>query len=1814
MEPNGENQGDTTPQDPDIPPTLDPESARSDPRGSGESPSPGKRIGPYEILGEIGRGGMGIVFKAFQPALKRTVALKVLIAGEDASEEAITRFHREAEAVAKLGHHPHIVPIYDIGQDGRNHYFAMHYVEGISLDRLIDDGEITPNRAAVITQKLAEALHHAHQHGILHRDVKPANVLMAHRQLSREPETRDSKLETSEWEPCLTDFGLAKDVASESKMTRSGMTLGTPQYMPPEQAKGDLEAVDERSDVYSLGAALYEMLTLRPPFEGNNVMEVINRVLFKEPASPCRGNPAIDRDLETICLKCLEKDPNRRYRSAGLLAEDLGRFLAGSPILAKPASGIVKTMRWFTRHRLGAAIGICILVLVAVGAVSAYIVAGKERAREKEKARADEEKSEREKTDQLLAKTKTVSEVLLSAHSRLGRAHDALLKVFFDSTRSEKDRRDVYDRYTREIERFCTSASTGPASTATAEAVKGWLLCLGAREREAKDLFRKARETDEGVAWGYLFEGMTLWSVYLRLQELPGYGITGSGEIVFRPLPGESETMKSIGRRLDTLLKAARERCPDDEGSVGVFQEAISGFRAVQRGDPAKAEEALTRALDHWAFAWMTDTILFTRSRLRFHIPDLAGCEEDLRSLVDAFPKYAPFHHSLGHLWIATALERERAFEDPVPFLDLAVKACEESTRLEPSFKPANNQNTAAALGRKAYQISSRGGDPRPIYRKAIRLLTENMELLKPSGKSYSQRGELKSMMGQACLTLGEDSLPWFKAALEDLNEAVRIDPESPLFYQTRGQIHRFIGDALIGQREKTLDAYHLALADLSRAIRLEPRDPSTYYMRATCLWKIGNQRKANGLDPEPSYRKAIEDCNASLQRSPNGARALKNRAIARSNLGRWLFWRGKDPEDVFRKGVADCTAAVKADPKHGETLVVQGRLLNDLGILLGNRGEDSREWHRRSVEVCDRALSLNENDHPARVCRSQAWKQLGVAQRSRGEDPGESFRQAIEDAEKVLAQRPRHVDALRALGEAHLEKGRWASSRGMNPQASFEEALRVLEAGLREDPYDPDLYTSRFRTLEAWVFDPASTADPGQIWRKILTNFDEAEKRFPLIDALWRHRGTARLNLANVLDARGTPDPALEKRAIKDGEKALSLNPDSPLNLDFLGQAHAHMGRSLHEAGEDPGDAYRTAIRLFGEALRRKPDQLESLVHRGSTWLSQGLAEKKKGRDPSEAFRQAKSNADDVLRKKPDNSDALLLRGRVWVNMAHHQIDRGEDPDPALREALRDLNKVLKGKKNRKGALVNRASAYFWMGFSGGADPARAKGNLEKAVEDCGKALALSPNDVSALDWRALAFLRLGRLVRGLGEDPRAYYKKGIEDLTKLLKVNFRPEVTLSNRGAAYSWLAGAERILGGDPAGLNSKAIEDLEKAATFKSGSEALFRNLGAAYEERGNAVKAEGEDPRPWYRKALRHFGKALAVNPRSIQSLKARGALHCILADAELARKEGDPAALIEQGIADLETANRLSPGMLVSQKNLCAAWYRLGTLKKEKGEDPWEAFAKSLEVGDKYLKAFPKNHDLRFTLGHVYALVGNAKEEQGGDPKPYHKRALALFRESLSHAPGRLSTLLGLARSLVKLDRIREGVEVYTRILDRDDSLQGSGLKVGVELLALGEFDLASRCAKALQGDEAWKDRGDYLMAALMDLRGNPKDAFTHFESCSKRGELVPYALFHMLRLHRLWGQGDRKKIVEAFERLDEEETSTVPAKYFPRLAGLEPGPREAKDTEAAFCLGICLLAEGKKEEAAKAFDKALEEKDATFTGVFAKAEKERMR
>ncbi len=294
-----------------------------------------RRFGNYELLEELGRGGMGVVYKARQVHPQRIVAIKMLLQGDLASAADLARFQAEPQSAARLEGHPNIVAIHEVGECDGQPYFSMKYVEGTTLAKLVAQGPLPAREAARYLATVCRAVHYAHQQGIYHRDLKPSNVLI-----------------DCDGQPHVTDFGLAKRVEGGASLTQSGAIMGTPSYMPPEQAAGNRGALSPASDVYSLGAILYELLTGRPPFQAATRFDTIMQVLEKDVVEPRRLNPMVDRDLEMICLKCLQKPADLRYASVAGLQADLEAFLQGEPISAR-SSGVaafVKNMVRATHH------------------------------------------------------------------------------------------------------------------------------------------------------------------------------------------------------------------------------------------------------------------------------------------------------------------------------------------------------------------------------------------------------------------------------------------------------------------------------------------------------------------------------------------------------------------------------------------------------------------------------------------------------------------------------------------------------------------------------------------------------------------------------------------------------------------------------------------------------------------------------------------------------------------------------------------------------------------------------------------------------------------------------------------------------------------------------------------------------------------------------------------------------------------------------------------------------------------------------------------------------------------------------------------------------------------------------------------------------------------------------------------------------------------------------------------------------------------------------------------------------------------------
>ena len=469
--------------------TVAPGAARTEAMSGVSEPSRVRYFGDYEILREIARGGMGVVFHARQVSLNRPVALKMILAGQLADETDIKRFYTEAEAAANLDH-PGIVPIYEVGQHEGQHYFSMGFIDGQSLAQRLADGPLPSREAAELIRRVAEAIEYAHRHGVIHRDLKPHNILL-------DPNGN----------PRVTDFGLAKTIQRDSGLTGSGQIMGTPSYMPPEQAGGPRGEVGPAADVYSLGATLYALVAGRPPFQAATAMDTVIQVVSDEPVPPRRLNASIPPDLETICLKCLEKQPGRRYASAAALAADIRRYLSGEPIVARPVTRRERAVKWVRRKPaiaalLGLVTGVTLLGLSGVlwqwrQAVTARGVAERETIRAKDQAAvAERRRSEadlaRAEAD---ARRREAEQARAQAQNRLAqieKSNDIITSIFADL-----DIRKVKEG-TEPLEGILAKRLVKAARELEGEAVGDPVVVAGLQDRLGRSLLSLGRR-DEAI-------------------------------------------------------------------------------------------------------------------------------------------------------------------------------------------------------------------------------------------------------------------------------------------------------------------------------------------------------------------------------------------------------------------------------------------------------------------------------------------------------------------------------------------------------------------------------------------------------------------------------------------------------------------------------------------------------------------------------------------------------------------------------------------------------------------------------------------------------------------------------------------------------------------------------------------------------------------------------------------------------------------------------------------------------------------------------------------------------------------------------------------------------------------------------------------------------------------------------------------------------------------------------------------------------------------------------------------------------------------
>ncbi|MBI3270750.1 MAG: tetratricopeptide repeat protein [Planctomycetes bacterium] len=966
---------------------------------------PGRgRFGPYELIGEIGRGGMGVVYKARDPRRAELVAIKILLAEAYASADQVKRFRREGEILARL-RHPGIVAVHEIGEADGKAYVAMEYVDGASLDKVLADAAQPPaasvaahrragldcRTAAGMTREIAEALHAAHQAGVIHRDLKPANVMR----------DRAGKLK-------LMDFGLAKLLdSSASGSTASGALLGTPQYMSPEQAEGRVRAVGARSDVYQLGALFYELLTGGPPHRGESTPEVLRKVVEEEPSPPRHIDPAIARDAETICLKCIEKDPARRYASAAAVAADLERFLAGGRIVARPFSTVARVWRKAVRGRsvvLPAAaavgLGVALCTLILAGLARDARERDGQRLLEKGRVGVDNAFSylynKDAKYEELVRRVEEgqpfVEEAIRKlpdsavGYYLLGRAWDL---------RGWEDRADECWRTAIEKDPRFSEAHFQRARLLLAKCFEAQLAASeeerAARRPEAEDLARQAQAELKTAAAGVGLQDPVARAVAEAMLAQSGGDLDGSAHLTraslakFGGQPGEED--------LYWLLGVA----------VGGTAEGMGGLDRAIQIRPKHLHALFARANLHQAAGDLNAAIrdfdealrinprftiaLSNRGNARRAKGDLDGAIRDFDEALRINPGYAKALYNRG------IARREKGD------LDGAIADYGEALRINPRYVDALTNRGLARQAKGDLDGALRDHD------EALRIHPRYAGGLTNRGAARQAKGDLDG-------------------AIRDYDEALGVDPSFEVALSNRGLCRQAKGD---------LDG---ALRDYDEALRMDPSYAEAFYNRGNALREKGDP---NG---------AILAYEEALRLHPRNAQALTNRGLARAAKG--------DLEGAIQ----DYDDALLVDPRYLEALNNRGAARQAKGDLEGAIRDYDEALRIRAVlpaALYNRGLAraakgdlngaLRDYDEFLRINprSADAFTNRGLARQAKGDLDG-----AIRDHDEALRINPSYAGALTNRGSARRTQG------------DLDGAIRDFDEALRIDPRLPEALASR--------------------------------------------------------------------------------------------------------------------------------------------------------------------------------------------------------------------------------------------------------------------------------------------------------------------------------------------------------------------------------------------------------------------------------------------------------------------------------------------------------------------------------------------------------------------------------------------------------------------------------------------------------------------------------------------------------------------------------------------------------------------------------
>lgn len=1016
--------------------------------------------GKYEHVDFIGEGGMGRVYKVRDPVLQRQLALKFI---RDEDDRLIRRFLQEAQAQARI-EHEHVCKVYEVGEVEGLPYIAMQYIDGKSLKESIH--ELSLEQKVMVIRQVALALSAAHRMGIIHRDIKPSNIML-------------EKKEDGSYHPYVMDFGLAREMASPGESV-AGIIEGTPSYMAPEQARGDHKLIDRRADIYSLGATLYQQLAERPPFVGDSSLSVLMAV-DKEDAAPLRKLvPSIPEDLEIIVMKCIEKDPGRRYESAKALADDLERYLAGEPIVARKASLSYLLLKKIRKHR--AVFAVSCAGVIGITVAGAYGIRARLEAAE-----------QAELSKQVGEDVKEMEYLLRWAYG-----------LPMHNLSREKERiRDRMKEIEGRIEKM-GPVGEGPGHYALG---RGYLALH--EPEQAREHLEKALLAGYGGGEVERALGKAMGEIYRK--ELEETNRIGDSK------PREARRLVIEKELLEPALEHLRRGGGEDLESGALLEGVIAFYQKRYETALEKAKESEEKALSTYEALKLRADVY---SALGTGKKEKGKGEEALVDYERAAVAYeaargiarsdAAVYEAECEMWVQRMEVELNSGKNPKESFEKALGACDGALTIHPE-SGAGHGRKAWALWMYGNYLGNNGQDPREVLKKAIQAAEVAVRLEPRNANHLDTIGNAYGDIGSHEMSRGNNPLESFRLSAEALEKAIELHPNFAWAYNDLGSVYRSIGEYEASRGIDPSKAFSKSILYRKRAVEV---DPDYYYPYTNMGITHGMQAQYDlrfGKDPSESIRLAISVCERSLEISKNSFLSYDVLGLVYVLEAQHKSYKGEAYTSSLEKAVSAFDAELRVNAKSYSVYV--GKAMAQLLVAsdMLTRGQRADTALQKAEEAMKEAEKLGESDpwvllHRTKLMVLKARQAVEVSQK--GDEPAALFQQA--ETALLAAGKPESVGW--EVFEAGAELSFWHAlyaRREKKKDAIVGEISRAgserVAKGLSISPQEPSLlaWKAAFLLLSAHFSGERKTIENNGGGGRLM---EEALQKNPFLRPFWTH------------------------------------------------------------------------------------------------------------------------------------------------------------------------------------------------------------------------------------------------------------------------------------------------------------------------------------------------------------------------------------------------------------------------------------------------------------------------------------------------------------------------------------------------------------------------------------------------------------------------------------------------------------------------------------------------------------------------------------